>query len=222
MLAKFKKSLRIGQIFNFKRYNPVRRRPGITCWPSSAASQPRFLSWASKLLHSRSLPSRQEISLQTVLFLLSEEVVLSHITLKVPQRHSVFTPGGVLHSNNYLRLFAHFKYSNKKRANMDWSQGNLEDNVIRSGSPGGQAGKGGKTVFIQNQIDPIFLGGVDMFSCENWTFSKGLSWPERPGSDLLKEWRWSDYCFCRREIAPLVLARIFVRHRARAGLLTHI
>ena len=32
----------------------------------------------------------------------------SNILLKVPQRHSVFTPGGVLHSNNYLRLFAPF------------------------------------------------------------------------------------------------------------------
>ena len=44
----------------------------------------------------------------------------SQISPKVPQRHSVFTPGGVLHSNNYLRLFVCslllfdlFKYSIK-------------------------------------------------------------------------------------------------------------
>ena len=74
------------------------------------------------------VPRLKEIFLQTILFNNLYVVVselhwektqctwwCSHILLKVPQRHSVFTPGGVLHSNNYLRLLCSsfpFDFSN--------------------------------------------------------------------------------------------------------------
>ena len=60
----------------------------------------------------------------------------------------------------FIVTFQPIQIFNQELSNYQLIQRNLEDDVVGSGNPRGQAGERGETVFIQNQIDPRDLSST--------------------------------------------------------------